>query len=68
MTQDSLLSLAGILTIGDVEGTAASNTGKGIQVSSSATLGEPIDLSAVSNLAIAAPSNTCRSVKPAEQW
>jgi len=50
---DSLLSLAGILTIGDVEGTAASNTGKGIQVSSSATLGD-YDLSAESYLAIAA--------------
>jgi len=50
---DSLLSLAGILTIGDVEGTAASNTGKGIQVLSSATLGD-YDLSAVSYLAIAA--------------
>jgi len=50
---DSLLSLAGILTIGDVEGTAASNTGKGIQVSSSATLGD-YDLSAESYLSIAA--------------
>jgi len=50
---NSLLSLAGILTIGDVEGTAASNTGKGIQVSSSATLGD-YDLSAESYLAIAA--------------
>jgi len=49
---DSLLSLAGILTIGDVEGTAASNTGKGILVSSSATLGD-YDLSAVSYLSIA---------------
>ena len=49
---DSLLSLAGILTIGDVDGTAASNTGKGIQVSSSATLGD-YDLSAESYLAIA---------------
>ena len=49
---DSLLSLAGILTIGDVEGTAASNTGKGILVSSSATLGD-YDLSAESYLAIA---------------
>ena len=50
---DSLLSLAGILTIGDVEGTAAANAGKGIQVSSSATLGD-YDLSAESYLAIAA--------------
>ena len=49
---DSLLSLAGILTIGDVEGTAASNTGKGILVSSSATLGD-YDLSAESYLDIA---------------
>ena len=51
--ENSLLSLAGILTIGDVEGTAASNIGKGIQVSSSATLGD-YDLSAESYLAIAA--------------
>jgi len=50
---NSLLSLAGILTIGDVKGTAASSTDKGIQVSSSATLGD-YDLSAESNLAIAA--------------
>jgi len=50
---NSLLSLAGILTIGDVDGTAASNTGKGIQVSSSATLGD-YDLSAESYLYIAA--------------
>ena len=50
---NSLLTLAGILTIGDVEGTAASNTGKGIQVSSSATLGD-YDLSAVSYLYLAA--------------
>jgi len=50
---DSLLSLAGILTIGDVDGTAASNSGKGIQVTSSATLGD-YDLSAVSYLSIAA--------------
>jgi len=28
---NSLLSLSGILTIGDVDGTAASNSGKGIQ-------------------------------------
>jgi len=49
---DSLLSLAGILTIGDVDGTAASNSGKGILVSSSATLGD-YDLSAESYLAIA---------------
>jgi hypothetical protein len=51
--ENSLLSLVGILTIGDVEGTAASNIGKGIQVSSSATLGD-YDLSAESYLAIAA--------------
>jgi len=50
---NSLLSLAGILTIGDVEGTAASDTGKGIQVTSSATLGT-FDLTVVSNLDIAA--------------
>ena len=50
---NSLLSLAGILVIGDVDGTAASNTGKGIQVSSSATLGD-YDLSAESYLSIAA--------------
>jgi len=50
---NSLLTLAGILTIGDVDGTAASNSGKGIQVSSSATLGD-YDLSAVSYLDIAA--------------
>jgi len=50
---DSLLSLAGILTIGDVDGTTASNTGKGIEVISSATLGD-YDLSAESYLAIAA--------------
>ena len=50
---DSLLSLAGILTIGDVDGTATSNTGKGILVSSSATLGD-YDLSAESYLSIAA--------------
>jgi len=50
---NSLLSLAGILTIGDVEGTAASNTGKGIKVTSSATLGD-YDLSAESYLDIAA--------------
>ena len=50
---DSLLSLAGILVIGDVDGTAASNSGKGIQVTSSATLGD-YDLSAVSYLYIAA--------------
>jgi len=49
----SLLSLAGILTIGDVDGTTASNSGKGIQVTSSATLGD-YDLSAVSYLSIAA--------------
>jgi len=50
---NSLLSLAGILEIGDVDGTAASNSGKGIQVTSSATLGD-YDLSAVSYLSIAA--------------
>ena len=50
---DSLLSLSGILTIRDVDGTAASNSGKGIQVTSSATLGE-YDLSAVSYLSLAA--------------
>jgi len=49
---NSLLSLSGILEIGDVDGTAASNSGKGIQVTSSATLGD-YDLSAVSYLAIA---------------
>jgi len=50
---NSLLSLSGILVIGDVDGTAASNSGKGIQVTSSATLGD-YDLSAVSYLSIAA--------------
>jgi len=50
---NSLLSLAGILVIGDVDGTAASNTGRGIQVTSSATIGD-YDLSAVSYLSIAA--------------
>jgi len=50
---NSLLSLAGILVIGDVDGTAASNSGKGIQVTYSATLGD-YDLSAVSYLSIAA--------------
>jgi len=50
---DSLLSLAGILVIGDVDGTTASNTGRGIQVTSSATIGD-YDLSAVSYLSIAA--------------
>jgi len=50
---NSLLSLAGILTIGDVDGTTASNSGKGIRVTSSATLGD-YDLSAVSYLSIAA--------------
>jgi len=50
---DSLLTLAGILTIGDVDGTVASNSGKGIQVTSSATLGD-YNLSAESYLAIAA--------------
>jgi len=50
---DSLLSLAGILVIGDVDGTTASNPNKGIQVTSSATLGD-YDLSAVSYLSIAA--------------
>ena len=50
---DSLLSLAGILTIRDVDGTTASNSGKGILVSSSATLGD-YDLSAVSYLSLAA--------------
>ena len=49
---NSLLSLSGILVIGDVDGTAASNSGKGIQVTSSATLGD-YDLSAESYLAIA---------------
>jgi len=50
---DSLLSLAGILVIGDVDGTTASNPNKGIQVTSSATIGD-YDLSAVSYLSIAA--------------
>jgi len=50
---DSLLSLAGILVIGDVDGTTASNPNKGIQVTYSATLGD-YDLSAVSYLSIAA--------------
>jgi len=50
---NSLLSLAGILTIRDVDGTAASNSGKGIQVTSSATIGD-YDLSAVSYLSLAA--------------
>jgi len=50
---DSLLSLAGILVIGDVDGTAASNPNKGIQVTYSATLGD-YDLSAVSYLYLAA--------------
>merc|ERR1711964_911518 len=35
---NSLLSLAGILVIGDVDGTTASNSVKGIKVTSSATL------------------------------
>ena len=50
---DSLLSLAGILVIGDVDGTTASNPNKGIQVTYSATIGD-YDLSAVSYLSIAA--------------
>ena len=50
---NSLLTLAGILVIGDVDGTTASNSGKGIKVTSSATLGD-YDLSAVSYLSIAA--------------
>ena len=50
---NSLLSLSGIQSIGDVDGTAASNSGKGIKVTSSATLGD-YDLSAVSYLDIAA--------------
>jgi len=50
---NSLLSLAGILVIGDVDGTTASNPNKGIQVTYSATLGD-YDLSAVSYLSIAA--------------
>ena len=50
---DSLLSLSGILVIGDVDGTAASNSGKGIKVISSATIGD-YDLSAVSYLSLAA--------------
>jgi len=50
---NSLLSLAGILVIGDVDGTTASNSVKGIKVTSSATLGD-YDLSAVSYLDIAA--------------
>jgi len=50
---NSLLSLSGILVIGDVDGTTASNPNKGIQVTSSATLGD-YDLSAVSYLSIAA--------------
>jgi len=49
---NSLLSLAGILVIGDVDGTTASNSVKGIKVTSSATLGD-YDLSAVSYLDIA---------------
>ena len=50
---NSLLSLAGILVIGDVDGTTASNPNKGIQVTYSATIGD-YDLSAVSYLSIAA--------------
>jgi len=50
---NSLLSLSGILVIGDVDGTAASNSGKGIKVISSATIGD-YDLSAVSYLSLAA--------------
>ena len=50
---DSLLSLAGILTIGDIDGTTSSNSGKGIEVTSSATMGD-YDLSAVSYLSLAA--------------
>jgi len=50
---NSLLSLSGILVIGDVDGTTASNSGKGIQVISSATIGD-YDLSAVSYLSLAA--------------
>jgi len=50
---NSLLSLSGILVIRDVDGTTASNSGKGFQVTSSATLGD-YDLSAVSYLYLAA--------------
>jgi len=50
---NSLLSLAGILTIGDVNATVVANPGKGILVTSSATIGD-YDLSAVSYLSIAA--------------
>ena len=50
---DSLLSLGGILTIGDIDGTTSSNSGKGIEVTSSATMGD-YDLSAVSYLSLAA--------------
>jgi len=50
---NSLLSLAGILVIGDVDGTTSNPSGKGIKVTSSATLGD-YDLSAVSYLDIAA--------------
>jgi len=50
---NSLLNLSEILEIGDVDGTAASISGKGIQVTSSATLGD-YDLSAVSYLYLAA--------------
>jgi hypothetical protein len=60
--EDSLLSLAGILTIGDVEGTAAANADKGIQVTSSATLGT-FDLSVESNLAIAADKTLAGQVR-----
>ncbi len=50
---DSLLSLAGILIIRDIDGTASSNSGKGIKVTSSATMGD-YDLSTVSYLSLAA--------------
>ena len=59
---DSLLSLSGILVIGDVDGTAASNSGKGIKVISSATIGD-YDLSAVNYLAIAANQTLAGQLK-----
>ena len=45
--------MLGILTIGDIDGTTSSNSGKGIEVTSSATMGD-YDLSAVSYLSLAA--------------
>ena len=59
---DSLLSLAGILTIRDVDGTTASNfRHKGIQVDIFSNWLGDYDLSAVSYLSIAANKTLCRS-------